>query len=217
MASGLHRTAQLLQGRVGWLKRQWVWAQRKLPLGCLCSKHRHSPWLPLHVITAVAVGGIQLPQWLSGKESACNVGDAGLILGSGRSPGEGNGNPLQYSCMGNPMDRGSWWATVHGIATELDMIQWLNNNCCWCYWVFTEYLQCATHSVTHFIFLRQFPFYLFIFVCARSLLPCWLSLAATSSGNSLAAVHGLLIAVAYLVVEYRLQGMQVSSSCSSQA
>ena len=48
------------------------------------------------------------------KASACNVGDLGLIPGSGRSPGEGNGNPLQYSCLENSMDRGAWWATVHG-------------------------------------------------------------------------------------------------------
>ena len=48
------------------------------------------------------------------KASACNVGDLGLIPGSGRSPGEGNGNPLQYSCLENPMDGGDWWATVHG-------------------------------------------------------------------------------------------------------
>ena len=61
-----------------------------------------------------------LPWWLSGKESACNVGDAGLILGSGRSPGEGNGNSPQYFCLGNPMDRGSWWATVPGVTRELD-------------------------------------------------------------------------------------------------
>ena len=51
-----------------------------------------------------------------GKASACNAGDLGSIPGSGSSPGEGNGNPLQYSCLGNPMDRGSWWAMVHGIA-----------------------------------------------------------------------------------------------------
>ena len=46
-----------------------------------------------------------LPRWLSGKESACNAGDTGSIPGSGISPGEGNGNLLQYSCLGNPMDR----------------------------------------------------------------------------------------------------------------
>ena len=50
------------------------------------------------------------------KASACNVGDLGSIPGSGRSPGEGNGNPLQYSCLKNPMDGGAWWATVHRVA-----------------------------------------------------------------------------------------------------
>ena len=51
-----------------------------------------------------------------GTESACNAGDLGSIPGSGRSPGEGNGNPLQYSCLENPMDREAWWAIVHGVA-----------------------------------------------------------------------------------------------------
>ena len=51
-----------------------------------------------------------------GKASACNVGDLGSIPGSGRSLGEGNGNPLQYPCLENPMDRGAWWATVHRVA-----------------------------------------------------------------------------------------------------
>ena len=50
-----------------------------------------------------------------GKESACNAGDLGSITRSGRSPGKGNGNPLQYSCLENPMDRGAWRATVHGV------------------------------------------------------------------------------------------------------
>ena len=50
------------------------------------------------------------------KESACNAGDLGLIPGSGRSPGEGNGNPLQYSCLENSMDGGAWWVTVHEVA-----------------------------------------------------------------------------------------------------
>ena len=56
------------------------------------------------------------PGGSEGKASACNVGDLGSIPGSGRSPGEGNGNPLQYSCLENPMDGGAWWATVHGVA-----------------------------------------------------------------------------------------------------
>ena len=50
------------------------------------------------------------------KASAYNVGDLASIPGSGRSPGEGNGNPLQYSCLENPMDGEAWWATVHGVA-----------------------------------------------------------------------------------------------------
>ena len=59
-----------------------------------------------------------LSLWLSGKESTCNAGvtgDAGLIPGLGRSPGGGHGSPLQYSCLGNPMDRGAWDAIVHGV------------------------------------------------------------------------------------------------------
>ena len=56
------------------------------------------------------------PGGSDGKVSAYNVGDPGSIPGSGRSPGEGNGNPLQYSCLENPMDRGAWLATVHGVA-----------------------------------------------------------------------------------------------------
>ena len=50
------------------------------------------------------------------KASASNMGDLGSIPGLGRFPGEGNGNPLQYSCLENPMDGGAWWATVHGVA-----------------------------------------------------------------------------------------------------
>ena len=55
-----------------------------------------------------------------GKESACNAGDPDSIPESGRSPGEGNDNPLQYPCLENPMDRGAWWVTVQGIAKDLD-------------------------------------------------------------------------------------------------
>ena len=56
------------------------------------------------------------PDGSDGKESACSAGDPSLIPGLGRSPGEGNGNPLQYSCLENPMDRGAWRATVHRVA-----------------------------------------------------------------------------------------------------
>ena len=59
------------------------------------------------------------------KNRPANAGDVGSIPGLGRSPGEGNGNPLQYSCLGNPTDRGTWWNTVHGVA-ELDLTERLN-------------------------------------------------------------------------------------------
>ena len=61
---------------------------------------------------------IGLPWWFSSKDSTCSEGDSGdlgSIPGSGRSPGRGHGNPLQYSCLENPVDRGAWWATVHGV------------------------------------------------------------------------------------------------------
>ena len=56
------------------------------------------------------------PGGSDGKVSACRQGDPGSIPWLGRFPGEGNGNPLQYSCLENPMDGGAWWATVHGVA-----------------------------------------------------------------------------------------------------
>ena len=63
------------------------------------------------------------------KISPANTGDSGSIPGLGRSPEIGNGNPLQYSCLGNPMDRGAWWATVHGVANKSDTTERLKNNC----------------------------------------------------------------------------------------
>ena len=63
---------------------------------------------------------VGLLRWLSGKESVCNAEDPSSIPGSGRTPGEGNSNPLQFSCLENSMDRGTWRATVHGVS-ELDM------------------------------------------------------------------------------------------------
>ena len=62
-----------------------------------------------------------------GKASAYNVGDPGSIPGLGRTPGEGNGNPLQDSCLGNPMDRGAQWAAVHGVTKESDMTEQLHS------------------------------------------------------------------------------------------
>ena len=62
------------------------------------------------------------------KNTPSNVGDAGSIPELGKYPGEENGNLLQYSCLGNPMDRGAWKATVHGVTKESDTTQRLNNN-----------------------------------------------------------------------------------------
>ena len=61
-----------------------------------------------------------------GKESACNAGDVGSVPGSGWSSGEGNGNPLQHSCLENSMDREAWWATIHGVM-KLDTDEWLTH------------------------------------------------------------------------------------------
>ena len=63
------------------------------------------------------------PRGSEGKESAYKAGELSSIPGSGRSPREGSGNPLQYSCLENPMDRGAWQATVHGDHKELDMTE----------------------------------------------------------------------------------------------
>ena len=60
--------------------------------------------------------------------NAGDSGDLGSIPGLGRSPGEGNGNPLQYYCLGNPMDRGAWWVTVQWMAEELDLTEWLSKH-----------------------------------------------------------------------------------------
>ena len=80
-----------------------------------CLERRHGEESCYYVIM-VKYG---LSRWLSCKESACQAGDAGSIPGSGRSSEEGNGNSLQYSCLGNPMDRGAWRAIVYGVAKRV--------------------------------------------------------------------------------------------------
>ena len=74
----------------------------------------------------------RLPRWCSSKESTCQCGDTEdtvSIPGSGRSPGAGNGNPLQNSCLENSMDRGAWQATVHGVTKELDTTEHTHTHC----------------------------------------------------------------------------------------
>ena len=66
-------------------------------------------------MSAILGPGIFIPGGSDSKESTCNLGDSGSVPGLGRPPGVGNGYPLQYSCLGNPMVRRAWWATVHGV------------------------------------------------------------------------------------------------------
>ena len=75
----------------------------------MCSVHGVCKSVVLLLIVEVSPA---LPKWLSGKDSACNAGDTGSTPGLGRSPGGEHGNPLQYSCLENPMDRGAWQATA---------------------------------------------------------------------------------------------------------
>ena len=102
---GLQDSVQLAAPETSW---RWQWfsgkeerkagSQKAKDVNCTSPDHPGLPW------------------WLSGKESTCNARDKGFIPESGRSPGERNGSPLQYSCLRNPMGRGAWRATVHGVA-----------------------------------------------------------------------------------------------------
>ena len=95
-------------------------------------RHRlHCWWLnsmlfnQKYMLYKVSLG---LPQWLSSKESACNTGDRGSIPGLGRCPGRGHGNPLQYSCLENPI--GAWQATVHRVAKSRTQLKWPSTHVC---------------------------------------------------------------------------------------
>ena len=109
------------------------------PLQCSCLENPRDGGAWWAAIYRVAQSQIQL-KWLSskqvtegfphssvGKESTCNAGDLSLIPGLGRSPREGNGNPLQYSCLKNPMDRGAWCAAVYGVAQSQIQLKWLSS------------------------------------------------------------------------------------------
>ena len=90
-----------------------------------CIKRLFSSSL-LYAIRLVPSAYLGFPGGSDGKDSACKARDLGSIPGSGQSPGEGNGNPIQYSCLENPVDRGAWWATVHSVA-ELNTTEWLTH------------------------------------------------------------------------------------------
>ena len=98
---------------VQWLR---LWASTAGGTGSIPCQElwSHMSWGMDHWTTSTRTSG--LSWWLGNKEPICNTGDTVSIPGSGRSPGEGNDNPLHYSCLRNPMDRGAWWAIVHGVA-----------------------------------------------------------------------------------------------------
>ena len=83
---------------------------------CQKSEKEMVIFFPVSAFNMMLIATRGFPSSSDGKESACNAGDPDLIPGSGRSPEEGNGNPLQYSCLENCMDGGAWWATFHGVA-----------------------------------------------------------------------------------------------------
>ena len=82
----------------------------------------------LFVFIHTCINPVRLPWWLRGKKSACSAGDLGLIPGLGISPGGGHGNPLQYSCLENSMDRGSWWTIVHRVTQSLTRLKRLSSS-----------------------------------------------------------------------------------------
>ena len=106
-----HTFTSLCNNKTYWYDKPFVFQQRRLLLTQVLTDHDlTSPLTPLFPALQGFPGGSEV------KGSACNAGDLGLIPGLGRSPGEGNGTPLQYSCLENPMVGGDWWATlVHGV------------------------------------------------------------------------------------------------------
>ena len=99
---------ELIDEEIGWEWQSWDFESGPFP-----NSHSHKTNLSLLWIYFVLWELMGFPGGSDGKASACNARDLGLIPGSRKSPGEGNGNPLQHSCLENPMDRGAWWATVH--------------------------------------------------------------------------------------------------------
>ena len=86
------------------------------------------PGFVIYVHYYIEVCVLWLSWWLSSDESVCNAGDVGLISRSGRSPGEEIGNPLWYSCLENPMERGTCGATVYGVTESQTGLKWLNTH-----------------------------------------------------------------------------------------
>ena len=103
------------------------------------------------------------------KASACSAGDLGSIPGLGRSPGEGNGNPLQYSCLENPMDRGAWQATVHGVTVGHDWVTSLSFTYAERYFMSKHFHPTVHSTLTTLLFIIE---YIYRYVCMLSLQSC---------------------------------------------
>ena len=106
--------------RRGWQRKRWldsITYSMDMDLNKRSQRVGHDLMTENHHSALILLSHLSgFPGGSDSKESACNEGDLGLIPGLGRSPGEGNGNPLQYSCLENPMDRGALRGTVHGVA-----------------------------------------------------------------------------------------------------
>ena len=111
---------RLLLGKKGKMANEIKGSTLTVMLCCL--KNMENCWRVSNTLLCI----MGFPGGSDGKESSWNWGDLGLTLGSGRFPGEGNGASLQYSCLENSLDRGAWWATIHGVAKSRT---WLSN--CW--------------------------------------------------------------------------------------
>ena len=111
---------------------------------CIHSFLPHSfPCCKVMVGTRAFVAHQVFPGGSDSKEYACNVGDLSSISGTGRSPGEGNGNSFQYSCLENSMGTSAWWAIIHGFAKRHD-------------WVTNTHTHTHTHTQMRVLFLKQF-------------------------------------------------------------
>ena len=147
------------------------------------------------------------------KNLPTNAGDLGLIPRLGRSPGVGNGNPLQYFCLGNPMDTGAWQVTVHGSQrVRHDRVTKTHTHMCVCVCLCVCLCMQGDHIISVCIssrlnvspLLQLCGTSVFIGSCTGALLLSGLSPAAASRVCSLAAVHGLLVAATSLVGEHRV-------------
>ena len=136
-------------------------------------------WSTIFEIQYLIIVSSGFPGGSDSKESPCNSGNPGLIPGSGRSPGEGNGNPLQYSCLENSMDREVWWATVHGVA-ESDSTE-----------------QLALHTSLHCIFRLKPPHLLVHLFCTCSINIQFNSSTSLSSYECILVCHWSLSLLKY--------------------